>query len=441
MVWTETHLYGSSRLGTFEPNQRLTPSVDTLKKGRLVDGQRRYELTNHLGNVLVTVNDRKQGREFNLTSFSYNFFEAVVIQATDYFPFGLEMPGRTFQAASTTAYRMGFNGKENDRNGSWSGTQLVQDYGMRLYNPAIGRFLSVDPLTASYPFFTPYQFAGNMPIIAVDIDGAEPLRSNIIDIEQIGTYNVYWQNFSKGIKPRPNKDRTYSVYKGTFNSMSRYLGRTVIALRSDFDVDNDNSTTRTGGPQQGETSFEFEGNFINSDEVSFFVKPTQGDIGKDLKKNNVSLGDLAVAFRVSENGEVVSSIGIIADNGPKGMTGEGSTQAARDLGLPTDPNTGGSPQNDVFFFFFPGTKHYWDKVSETYTDENGNVQTRSLQERIEEGFNDLLKDIYLNQKNNTYIGLIDFLKSSLNSDIKNQLFEQLNKDKTYQNFDEPPVKD
>ncbi len=35
------------------------------------------------------------------------------------------------------------------------------------------RFLSVDPLTKSYPYYTPYQFAGNKPIIAIDLDGLE----------------------------------------------------------------------------------------------------------------------------------------------------------------------------------------------------------------------------------------------------------------------------
>jgi hypothetical protein len=34
--------------------------------------------------------------------------------------------------------------------------------------------LSVDPLTEDYPFFSPYHFAGNTPIIAIDLDGAEP---------------------------------------------------------------------------------------------------------------------------------------------------------------------------------------------------------------------------------------------------------------------------
>lgn len=35
------------------------------------------------------------------------------------------------------------------------------------------RFLSVDPLTKDYPWYTPYQFAGNKPIMAIDLDGLE----------------------------------------------------------------------------------------------------------------------------------------------------------------------------------------------------------------------------------------------------------------------------
>jgi RHS repeat-associated protein len=79
------------------------------------------------------------------------------------------MPGRSFKGS--LEYRFGFNGKENDKD--WGG-QLIQDYGFRLYNPAIGKFLSVDPLAPEYPWYTPYQFAGNMPIWAIDLDGLEP---------------------------------------------------------------------------------------------------------------------------------------------------------------------------------------------------------------------------------------------------------------------------
>jgi len=48
-----------------------------------------------------------------------------------------------------------------------------QDYEMRIYDPRLGRFLSVDPITKDYPELTPYQFASNTPIRAVDLDGLE----------------------------------------------------------------------------------------------------------------------------------------------------------------------------------------------------------------------------------------------------------------------------
>ncbi len=80
------------------------------------------------------------------------------------------MPGRKY-SASSSKYRYGFNGKENDNEVKGEGNQ--QDYGMRIYDPRLVRFLSVDPLTKDYPWYTPYQFAGNKPIWASDLDGME----------------------------------------------------------------------------------------------------------------------------------------------------------------------------------------------------------------------------------------------------------------------------
>ena len=78
------------------------------------------------------------------------------------------MPARSFTAS--TDYRYGFNGKEKDKN---IGSLTDYDYGFRIYNPAIGKFLSVDPLTQKYPYYSPYHFASNNPIITIDIDGLE----------------------------------------------------------------------------------------------------------------------------------------------------------------------------------------------------------------------------------------------------------------------------
>ncbi|QHS58053.1 deaminase domain-containing protein [Chitinophaga agri] len=71
-------------------------------------------------------------------------------------------------------YRYGFNGKENDNEVKGEGNQ--QDYGFRIYDPRIGKFLSVDPLTPKYPGLTPYQFASNRVIDGVDLDGLEYVK-------------------------------------------------------------------------------------------------------------------------------------------------------------------------------------------------------------------------------------------------------------------------
>ena len=82
------------------------------------------------------------------------------------------MPGRHWPG-DLAGYRFGFNGKEND-NEVHGATGTFQDYGMRAYDTRVGRFFSVDPIAAEYPWYTPYQFAGNTPIMAVDLDGKEP---------------------------------------------------------------------------------------------------------------------------------------------------------------------------------------------------------------------------------------------------------------------------
>ena len=96
----------------------------------------------------------------------YDYYRAVIRSSTDYYAFGSAMPNR---GGLSGTYRYGFNGKENDPEEGW------QDYGERMYNPKLGRFFSVDPITHEYPELTPYQFASNSPIEGIDLDGLEYL--------------------------------------------------------------------------------------------------------------------------------------------------------------------------------------------------------------------------------------------------------------------------
>ena len=179
ITWKEQHLYGSSRLGSVEPNVVLSQSNANpyyKEQGKLYEGQKRYELSNHLGNVLAVINDRKK-----LTARGQlSTYDATVISAQDYFPFGLEMGSDREVNNSESGYRYGFNGKEKDTDGEF-GSTTTYDYGFRIYNPAIAKFLSVDPLMSDYPSWTPYAFAMNRPIDGLDLDGLEYISANILN--------------------------------------------------------------------------------------------------------------------------------------------------------------------------------------------------------------------------------------------------------------------
>ncbi|WP_343522276.1 RHS repeat-associated core domain-containing protein [Pedobacter sp.] len=167
--WREQQLYGSSRLGMWKPNLNLATANGSSIWNSY--GLKFFELSNHLGNVTAVVSDNRLQ--------TGNTYEPDVINSNDYYAFGGQMPGRDFTNPGAQAYRYGFNGKENDNEVKGTGNQ--QDYGMRIYDPRIAKFLSVDPLQKQYPELTPYQFASNTPIQAIDLDGLEAAKYNGFD--------------------------------------------------------------------------------------------------------------------------------------------------------------------------------------------------------------------------------------------------------------------
>ncbi len=96
-------------------------------------------------------------------------------------------PGRQYSPSTSSGlYRYGFNGKENDNEVKGEGNQ--QDYGMRIYDPRLGRFLSVDPFIKNYPGLTSYQFASNRPIDGIDLNGQEYLNASESKIDITVSY-------------------------------------------------------------------------------------------------------------------------------------------------------------------------------------------------------------------------------------------------------------
>ncbi len=156
----ERPIYGSSRLGIDNTQLELigytapTSGITTYELGL-----KQYELTNHLGNVLSTVSDKKIPHTTNGTDIDY--YLADITSATDYYPFGSPMDGRTF---SSEKYRFGFNGQEKDDEVAGAGntnTAMFWEYDTRL-----GRRWNLDP--EGSPDLSAYSCYSGNPILRID---------------------------------------------------------------------------------------------------------------------------------------------------------------------------------------------------------------------------------------------------------------------------------
>ena len=113
-------------------------------------GTSEYVLHDHLGSARITLDKA-----------------ARVIESQSYIAYG---DHRTHDGqASRTSYIGRETDKESDL-GFGSCPEALRGR-VRLYDPTYGRFLSVDPLWVKYLPLQPYQYAGNSPVMAVDVDG------------------------------------------------------------------------------------------------------------------------------------------------------------------------------------------------------------------------------------------------------------------------------
>ena len=96
---------------------------------------------------------------------SFNLYDMLVYTTEDIVS--------TVCEGDTSGYVFGFNGEEklNEQYGEGN----AYDFGARIYDPRIAKFISVDPDAKKYPFMSPYCFAGNNPIMFIDEQGRGPI--------------------------------------------------------------------------------------------------------------------------------------------------------------------------------------------------------------------------------------------------------------------------
>ena len=200
IILNDIPLYAISRIGVSRMDTMLSNEFDQ-RRWEQFRGSKIYELKNQIGDVNVLVSDRRVPDETK--------FVTDIRYASEYYPFGMVMPGRD---SSTMNYRYGFQGMEQDDNHKGNGNSYTTEF--RQYDPRVGRWLSVDPMEEKFPMLNPYTAFSNNPINKIDPLGNEDLDpSDIVDgMNDLAGASLAIETF----------ERSEHVYRGQVRHVLRY---------------------------------------------------------------------------------------------------------------------------------------------------------------------------------------------------------------------------
>ncbi|AYN04566.1 RHS repeat domain-containing protein [Flavobacterium sp. 140616W15] len=124
-----------------------------------------YQYKDHLGNIRLSYQDKDNNATVN---------SSEIIQEENYYPFSLSHKGYNGVIVGIdNKYK--YNGKEL-QDETIGGNQLnLYDYGARNYDPALGRWMNIDPLAEKSRRFNPYTYALDNPVYFIDPDGMEAI--------------------------------------------------------------------------------------------------------------------------------------------------------------------------------------------------------------------------------------------------------------------------
>lgn len=184
-------------------------------------GNKSYEVSNHLGNVMTVVSDRKTPTpETPNKIIAYN--ETDIKSYNDYYPYGMVLDNRN----DNSDYKYGFQGQEKDN--EVKGRNNSINYKYRVHDPRLGRFFAVDPLAGKYPYNSTYAFSENTIINAVELEGLESygvieyrVAGRILKVEYI---KIQSNNLSKYIRTvnLTSNSSNFRLLNGLVNRNNNY---------------------------------------------------------------------------------------------------------------------------------------------------------------------------------------------------------------------------
>ena len=135
------------------------------------------------------------------------------------------------------SYRFAFNGIEKDNETYGEGNSY--DFGARIYDPRLGRWLSLDPLQAKYPFESHYTMVSNNPIFYLDVEGKFKISPQMAkDYPELANFvkNEVYNYVLNSTELKNSIDQRIGANKQQFDRVFKSSSNSVPISALDFPV-------------------------------------------------------------------------------------------------------------------------------------------------------------------------------------------------------------